>query len=881
MGLQTWWRRLTWRLRAARTSESLERDLSDEMRLHIDLEAEDLVRTRGLDPIEARRQALVRFGGVERFKEEHRDARGIRWFEELAQDIRYAARSLRRSPAFALTAISVLALGLGSSTAIFSAVDAVLVARLPYPDDERLIRIFQQNSPTNFFGLSTVDLRAIEAEQRTMESVGAMRVRGVTLDAGGEPRGELVAVPNAALFRTLGVTVAAGRPFLPADEDTAAAAVAVVTHAFAVRDLGGVESALTRSITLDGVSHAVVGVLPESVRDLVGFRVPVWVPLKLPPPTRRGPFGIRVIGRLKPGVTLEAARQDLAGVSDRLFPVWQSSFQDRSVKFVPYGLRETILGQAGDTLRLLALAVGLVLLIAVANVASLALVRATARARETGLRTALGASRGRIARLLLTEGIMVSSAGAAAGLLLATLLLKGVAVFGLAIPRLSLATLDGRAFGFAAVLALVVGILVALHPVLSLRQSAARTTIQGGDRDVGARRGTHRARGILVAVQFALALPVLAAAALLLNSFVRLGRVDPGFDPARLLYVQVSLPRLRYPDPAATATFWTRAIALVSELPSVQAAGLNMSLPPEDPPDENNFLLVDQDIDPQAAQPTSPWNSVTASFFETADIPLLEGRMFQPSDTGGPAPVLIVSRSWVRIFSPTRSAIGRRLQGGGCTDCTPFTIIGVVEDVKYLGLGNTAEAVYEPIAQYPTSSTNLLVRTAGPPGTMLARVRETLRSLDPGLALDAAGTMEDRLASSVAPERHRTALIGGFGVAALLLAAVGVFGMLSYLVATRRREIGVRMALGARRVEVLGLIVRRGMAWAVSGAALGVVAALATGKWLAASLYEVTPSDPMTLGGVTVLLLVVALAASWLPARRAAAVAPMEAIRED
>jgi hypothetical protein len=254
--------------------------------------------------------------------------------------------------------------------------------------------------------------------------------------------------------------------------------------------------------------------------------------------------------------------------------------------------------------------------------------------------------------------------------------------------------------------------------------------------------------------------------------------------------------------------------------------------------------------------------------------------MFQPSDTGA-APVLIVSESWVRLFSPGRSAIGRQVQGGGCTTCTPYTIVGVVGDVKYLGLGGTAEAVYEPIEQNGASDTFLLVRTAGPPGPMLARVREVLRSLDGGLALDNASTMEDRLASTIAPQRNRTALIGGFGIAALLLAAVGVFGMLSYLVATRRREIGVRMALGARRAEVLGLIVRRGMGWAASGAALGIVAALATGKWLQASLYEVAPGDPATLGGVTALLLVVALAASWLPARRAASVAPMEAIREE
>ena len=875
----SWWRKLVWRLRALTGRDALERDLTEEMQVHIDMEAAELVRTRGLDRVEARRQALLGFGNVQRFKEEHRDARGIRWLEELVQDAKYAARSLRRSPGFTLTAVSVLALGIGSSTAIFSAVDAVLVARLPYPDDDRLVRIYQSNSPTNLFGLSTVDFRAIEAEQRTMESVGAMRVRGVALNAGGEPRGATVAVPTASLLQTLGVTVAAGRLFVRADEDSAAAPVAIVTHDFANQNLGGVQSALTRSITLDGVSFAVVGVLPPETREIIGFRVPVWVPLKQPTPTRRGPFGIRVVGRLKPGVTMEAAAQDLAGISERLFPVWQSSFQDKSVKFVPFDLRRTIMGQAPDTLRLFVFAVALVLLIAVANVASLALVRATSRARETSLRAALGASRGRISRLLVTEGVLVATLGAASGLLLANFLLKGVAVFGLAIPRLSYAAIDGRAFGFAAILALATGILVALHPVLSLR-SGIRSAIQGGDRDVGAKKSTHRARGVLVATQFALALPVLAAAALLLNSFLRLGRVNPGFDPSHLLYVHVTLPRQGYPDGAAALTFWNRALAMVEVLPLVQAAGINASLPPEEPPDVNNWVLVDQENDPNGAQSVSPWNPVNASFFDAVQVPLLEGRMFTPNDTGV-APVLIVSRSWAQLYSPNRPAIGRQMQGGGCTDCTPFTIVGIVDDVKYLGLGGSAQAVYEPIQQYPPNDTYLLVRNAGPPCPMIERVREVLRSVDAGLALDDAGTMVTRMSDSVAPERHRTALIGGFGMTALLLAAVGVFGMLSYLVATRRREIGVRMALGARRTEVLALIVRRGMGWAAAGAALGLAAALATGKWLQASLYEISPGDPLTLIGVTALLLVVALIASWVPARRAASVPPMSAIREE
>jgi len=879
MRLPDWFRALVWRIRALRDREALERGLSEEMRLHIDLEAADLARTRGLDPLEARRQALLRFGGVERFKEAHRDARGTRWLEDLAQDVKYAARSLRRNPGFTLTATAVLALGIGSGTAIFSAVDAVLIARLPYPDDGRLVRIYQQNSPGNRFGLSTVDFRAIAAEQRTLSSLGGLRWRSAAVAGGGDPRGYTVGAITAGFLPTLGVQVLQGRPILTSDEPESAARVALVTRDFAARELGGEVDALHRFITIDGVAHAVVGVLPDQ-RDLTGFRAPVFVPLSMPTPTRRGPFGMRIIGRLKDGVSIDAARADMAGISERLFPLWQSSFQDRSVRFVPYGLRETILARAGETLGLLVVAVALVLLIAVANVASLALVRATARARETSLRTALGASRSRVARLLITEGVLVAGAGAAAGLLLAFTLVRGAAVFGLAVPRLAEASVDARAFGFAALLAMVVGVVVAIHPVLSLWRTGARAALQGGGRDVGARQSTQVARGVLVAAQFGLALPVLAAAALLLNSFVRLERVDPGFDPSRLLYVGISLPRAAYGDSGATARFWTRALNRVGEIPAVETAGLNQSLPPEEPPDVNNFVLVDGAVDPGAAQPVSPWSVVSASFFETASVPLLEGRMFSAGDTGV-APVLIVSRTWARMYSPGRSAIGRQVQGGGCTTCVPYTVIGVVEDVKYLGLAGSAEAVYEPVTQQPSGDLFLMVRTAGPPGQSLEAVREAIRSIDPRLALDDAGTMSQRLASSVAPERHRTALIAGFGAAALLLAAVGIFGMLSYLVTTRRREIGVRMALGARRGEVQQFIIRRGMRWAASGAALGVVAALLTGKWLAASLYEVTPSDPATLAGVTLLLLLVAVVASWLPARRAASVAPMEAIREE
>jgi predicted permease len=873
-------RRLARRLRALADRETLNRDVDTEMRMHLEMEAEDLVRMRGIPAGEARRQAALAFGGVDRFVEAHHDARGVRWIEDLTQDVRYAARALRRSPGFTLTTTLVLALGIGASTAIFSAVDAVLVSRLPYPDDDRLVRIYQQNSPTNRFGVSVVDYQAINAQQRSFSFIGAMRRRDAALTVGSNVRRGSVASVDPGFFAVLGARAARGRLFDTRDAAPDQFSV-VLTHDFAVREFGGDGSAaLGRTVNVDDVAHVIVGVLGPSVRDLAGVRADVWATLKLQTPERRGPFGMGVIARLRDGATVESAARDLGGVSERIFPLWASSFQDRSARLTPYSLRTALLGNASQTLAIFGAAVALVLLIAIANVASLTLVRVTSRSREAVLRTLLGASPGRVARLLVTESLVLSALGAGAGALLAPLMLRALATVGPRIPRLHEASVDVRSIGFAAMLALLTGVLVGLYPALSLRRRDLSSAVRSGDREIGVGRGMHALRGALVAAQFALALPVLATAALLLNSFVRLQRVDAGFDARSLAYVNVALPLGKYDSPEKAAAFWNRAFARLVDEAGIVAAGIGDALPPDQPSDINNFDLVDRPVPPGSAQPTAPYLAVNAGYFGALGLRLIEGRLFADADTVAAPPVMVVSESWVRRYSVDRPAVGRQLQGGGCTTCPAFTIVGVVGDVKYQGLNGNGDAMYVPAGQNMSPSFNLFVRTA--PGVVDAvdRVRTAIRSIDPALALDDAGSLEDRVYASVAPQRHWATLLGGFAGAALALAAIGIFGMLAYLVAARRREIGVRVALGATPRGVVAMIVGRGMAYAVPGALVGLAVSIAVRQRLESVLFDVGGADPMTLTIAMVVFLVVALVASLLAARRAAHVSPLEAMRD-
>ena len=870
-------RGLAARLRSLLGRERRDAEMDEELRFHLEMETEKHVRA-GMPPEEAARRARLDFGAVEGTREALRDGRRVGWVEDAWTDARYAVRALRRSPGFAAVAVATLALGIGATSAMFSAVDVALLRPLPYPRSEQLVRIYQRYSPTDLWGISAVDYLAIAEQQRSFSSVAALWMpTEVALSGGGEPEWVVASRATAGLFRTLGVAMAQGRDFREGEDRPGAPPVAVVTHAFAERRFGSAASAVGRPVMLDGTSHTVVGVLPRGVRDLAGFQADVWPILAMGTPPRRGPFLLRGFARLKEGVTPEAATRDLAGVSERIFPVWAASFQDRNARLTPVPLRETIVSRARRPLTVFSGAVVLVLLIGIANVANLVLVRAAGRRREIALRAALGAGRGRLARLLAVESLVLGLLGGAAGLLVA---LGGVRALALAmpgLPRIEEARLDLRVAAFTAAVALGSAVLVGAYPLVFALSRDLASSFRGAGRNASAEGRTRWFQGGLVVAEFALALPLLLGAGLLLHSFVRLQRVDPGFDTERLLAVRVSLPETRYPDAAAVQRFWGEALRRVREIPGVAEAALTLSLPPDDPGDENNFALLDRPSD-DGSQPVAPWNPATPELFRTLGVPLLEGRLFGPGDTAGAPVTVVVSRAWAQRYYPGESAVGRQMRSGGCSECPPETVVGVVGDVKYRGLHGSGEAIYLPFLQDTRSSVNLVVRTNVPPAAVAAGVRERIRALDPDLPLEGMATMEERLYDSVASPRRWTRLLGAFAAAAVLLAAIGVFGVMSYTVAQQRQEIGVRMALGAAPAAVVGLMVRRGMRRALLGVALGVAVSIPAARVLKGVLFEVGATDPPTVAAVTALLFSVAFLACWLPARRAARVNPVEAL---
>ena len=868
------------RLRALVARGRWHRELDEELRFHLEQDVAARIRA-GADPDTARREARLAFGGVDRSKEASRDATGVRPLEDLGADVRFALRALRRNPGFTLTAVLVLALALGAATAVFGVVRTVLLAELPYPDADRLVRVYHRNSSTNFWGLSTVDYQAMRDQQRSFAAFGGLRFGNAALAGAGEPQAVLVGRVTAGFFETLGVTAAVGRVVAAGEDVVGAPPVVVVTHRFAQERLGGPAAALTRTITLDGVAHTVIGVLPPGRNDLAALPAMVWTALQLETPTRRGPFGMRVFGRLQPGVTLEAAARDLAGISERIFPLWEAGFKDKTARYEPIPLRETIVGRARGQLRLFAGAVALVLLVAIANVATLMLVRAAGREHELSVRAALGASRLRLARLVVTEALVVTA--------LATVLAVGCAALGLqlvsaiapGLPRAREIAFDPRIVFLALSLGVASGLLVSVSPVAAVLGGRFAAARGGSDtrRSGGGPRG-NRARGVLVAAEFALAVPLLVAAALLANSFLRLQQVELGYDAETTFAIPLNLPGQRYPNPNDATAFFERVLQRAVQLPGVVAAGISSATPPDNQGNVNNFNLVAHPVPEGGAEPLSPWDAATPGFFAALRVPLLEGRMFGPGDTIDAPPVMMVSRSWAQKYFPGEPVLGQLVISGGCYACPRTTIVGVVGDVKYQGLGGGGDGVYVPLAQAGGRGAALFVRTAAAPEAFIRPTIEALRGLDPELPL-AGVTMKQQLRRALADPGRWTAVLAAFAGSALLLAALGIFGLMSYVVRRQQREIGVRMALGATPGDVARMIVTRGMRYVAAGTMIGLALALVQGRWIASLLFGVTPRDPTTLLVVAAVLAGCALLACLLPGLRAARIRPIEAISQD
>lgn len=795
-----------------------------------------------------------------------------------------AARSLLKAPGLTATIVLTVGLGIGGCATIFSMVDALYLQPLPYADASRLAWIYT-DAPPNRFPLSVVDFQALQEEQTSFERVAATRNTGRALATGDGVELIRVTEGTPGLLETWGLSPLRGRAPTAADGAPGAAGTALVTPGFAARRLGVHDpaAALGRSVTLDGEPYEVIGILPPTLGPLAS-ETGILPTLRLEPPTRKGPFFLQVYGRLRPGVASATATRELRSLNAALFPLWADSYQDRNASWGLAGVVERARGDAGPLLAVLMAAVAMVLLISLTNAANLLLARVAARERELAVRAALGATRGRIWSHLLVESALLATAGAALGLGLAR---GGIALLPLVagewLRRAGEAALTTHTLSFAVALATLSGAFFVVVPALHRRRAhRLGATLRAGGRSSTGTVSRQRSQRLLVAGQLAAVMPLLAGAALLLGSFVRLQRVDPGFDAERLLTMGVMLSPVDYPDAPSRKNFWEPALARVEAIPGVSAASVSTERPPTDVNDINNFQLEDRPTPPGRPERIAPWIVVAPDYFSVMGVPLLEGRSFEAPDLEEDAPpVLLVDEAWVARNTPGESPVGMRLYSGGQTTGPRETIVGVVGTVPYRGVGrNELGAMYQPL-DLRFDAAWLLVRAEGDPQAVAGAVRDELRRLDPTVPIVMAATGEQLLHDALTRPRHLSLLLGVFSAVALALSVVGVYGITSYSVQRQRADIAVRLALGGAPAGVLRSTLWEGMRVALLGLAVGVLAALAVTGALSSLLYGVAPRDPATLAGAAALLLAVSGVACLVPALGAVRVDPASTLREE
>jgi putative ABC transport system permease protein len=866
-------------LRLLRT-RALERDMDDEMRFHVEMEAADL-EARGVARDEARRRALVAFGGVERFKDEGREARGVGPFEDFMRDLRFGARSLRRRPAFAAVVVLTLAVGIGGTTAIFGAVHGVLLAPLPYADPERIITVWtndriegeerQDVAPANF-----LDWRQRQRSFATFASANPYSMDYIGPD-GPEHLGTWVV--SEGFFETFGVRPILGRIFTREEHTAGRNHVAVIGEELWRSRFNGDPRIIGRQLTLDSIPRTVVGVMPRSFRFPPGREV--WQPQVFDEDlrkARRSTF-LKVAGRLVPGVTLPRAQADFDAIAAQLTREYPRTNTGVSANLVP--LPEQTVGHVRSALLVLMGAVALVLLIACGNVAGLLLARAVQREREVAVRVALGAGRGRILRQLGAESLVLALAGGVAGLIVAFGGLAAIRALGPeTLPRLDEIAIGPSVLAFALATTLGAAIVFGIAPAVHATPTDVRDKLAAGSSRSGTGRPRRRLQNAFVVVQFALALVLLVGAGLLVRSFVSLLRVERGFDPHNVLAVTVQAWGY-YPTQERRAAFVREATARLATLPGVSAAGMTSSLPfaPAIGQAEAGFEIEGRPIASPDQSQSVRVAAVTSDYFAALRIPLRRGRLFAATDAAGAGLVAVVSETFVRRHWPNESPLGRRIKlTYGSRE--PRTVVGVVADVRHGGLHESPQpTVYVPHAQAATGANAFTIRTRGDPLATLGQVRAEFRAINPAMPIASTTTLDALLDDSLRERRFHLALLGAFASIALLLAALGVYGVMSHATTERTHEIGVRMALGARGTDVLGMVMRQGAALAVAGAVGGLIGAAAVTRLLAGMLYGVTPLDPLAYVGAGALLLVAAALACYLPARRAARLDPVRALR--
>jgi len=856
-----------------------ERDMTEELQFHLERRTADLVAS-GLSHDEARRRARLEFGAVERYREECREARGLSTLDQLQQDLRYAIRTLRRSQTFTLAALLTLALGMGANTAIFSVVNAVVLNSLPYADSERLVWVAEESSWDNTDPVPGAHFLEWSARSRTLESIAAYVSSYVTLTGAGEPE-RLDALRASALFLdTLGVRPLAGRGLILEDDRPNAERVVILGHGLWQRRFGRDPGVLGRSITLDDERYTVVGVLSSDFRFFQPFEL--VVPLSLDPAVEHGnrqSTSVRAIARLKPDVTRSHAQSELEEIRRRYEGIKPPNMPRFDGPAHVASLHQTLLGDTKRLLFLLLGAVGLVLLIACANVANLLLSRAVAREREFAVRTALGAGKARLIRQLVTESVLLAAIGGALGLLVAHALtgalerIAAPATLG-NISRVAAIQVDLRVLGFTAFVAFLAGIAFSLAPTVHLARPDVSVSLKGTAQASGVRLGGLRQA--LMILQVAIALVLLIAAGLLVRSMINLLKVDPGYTPQKLLTMRVTLPDARYPQRHQRQAFYEEVLQRISSLPGVESASAVNHLPLTDVTFRGWLRVPGRSGPDEGATPVAV---VSPEYFRTMGIPLLAGSVFTERHNAESPRVVILSEMLARQLFPNEEAVGKQVWIPGPGTGNP-TVLGVVGDVRHAGLDrDVMPQVYVPLRQQLWPAMTLVVRAAADPVQLAAGVRNEIQRIDLLLPVYEVQTMEQRLARSILPRRVNLLLLGTFALIALALAIVGVYGVIAYGVTQRTREIGIRMALGARRSDVLRLFVRQGMTLAVAGIALGLLGAWALTRLLANLLFGVSATDTVTFGAVALLLGVAALLACYVPAHRATPLDPMVVLR--
>lgn len=901
--LKALWARVTsYRSRARR-----ERELDEELSSHLEMHVADNVRA-GMSPDQARRQALLRLGGLEQAKEAYRERRGLPAIETLAQDLRLGLRKLRQSPGFTAATLTVLALGIGANAVMFSVVNALLLRPLPYPQPERLLRVQTVDAATQADSATAVpDFEEYRGRNRTFEGLASFYTRSLDLTGAGDPERIRTLIVSSGFLEVLRARPARGRGFVAEDERWGGHRSVILTDGLWRRRFGGDPALVGHTITLNTEPYTVIGVLPPQFA-FMGIEFHALVPMSFAPGDNldsHNNYFLTMVGRLRADASAAAALADLNGIAQDIIRRHPEN-QGTAVGVKP--LQQALVGGVKPALFVLFGAVAFVLLITCANLANLMLSRVGVRRREVALRMAIGASRGRVLRQLLTESFLLSVAGSAFALVLTAALLGALNSLGTdVLPRLQAVRIDTTVLAFTAAVAVLTGILFGLVPALRSVDLDLASSLKEGTRSAGDARG-HRLQATLVVAEVALSLVLLAGAGLMLRTMQGLLSVEPGFDPEGVLTVQVSPPRQRYVDAELerrfdnrayerAAVFFSQVIDRTRALPGVQAAGAIDGLPLMGEIWSKSLTLYDRPLPATLRElPVIQYRVVAGDYFRALGIPIVAGRAFTDADTE-PAPnVAIVNRELARRHWGGQDPVGKVISVNPPIQLVPagtvppdykptlFTIVGVAADAHYGALSDhPAPLVYIPYAQGSEGENTmyLVVRGGGDPARLVPAVRDAIRQVDPDVPGSQVRAMADRVDAAVATPRLQTALLGAFAGLALVLAAVGIYGVMADAARRRTREVGIRMAIGATSRAILVLFLGHGMRMVAAGVAAGLLAAFALTRAMQALLFEVSPTDPRVFAGVTLALAAVALAAAWIPARRATRLQPTVALRAD